>query len=257
VSRSDWCCTCRVHRHAEVIGQFGLSKVAGAHVLGGHKSFHCCGGGAAICVDILLDVIFTADEEGELLVVIEVRSRNLDRAANVSAGVDVSILGLGVAIVLAEPVLGIQLVGSAIDIEAAVKIGAARLADRVMTIGPLALSAPKFRRLDLDLLHIVHVDDLIGARAIAGIGDVHSIADNRDAFGRSAVGLVVARLSSNDAGVGCEVIGARSLGHLGKSRKRFDEFGHVAPSTGRWLMSSAVMRTLRSPVVEERRLTRW
>jgi len=155
-----------------IVGTLGYQA---AHGAGWHQSVNGCAGRGAVGIDVALDVILATHEEGPLLVAVEAGARDLDRTSDVRAGVDLAIRRLGIAVVLGEPVLVVQRCSAAVDVEGAVIVRPAGFTDGVDDDGTLCRVGTEVGSLDLDLLNVVHVDDLVGASAAAGIGDVDAV----------------------------------------------------------------------------------
>src|SRR5437764_4679533 len=115
-----------------VLAIYHLSDYALAHLCGrNHGVVHPI-------VDVLLVVLHSIEKEELVAVVVQLRSRNDDRATNVKTRVKVSCLGLRSyrstigkqASVLVLRIVGVQVPIAGIHVSLAVKLLATRLADR-------------------------------------------------------------------------------------------------------------------------------
>ena len=188
----------RSTRYIQRRGDSGCTQVAAQHRC--RLATHYCrrrNEGLEERLDLLLPIVFVSDIKEQFLVMVESSARYLHRAANAPARIKIPRLGARCSEVLRKPIVGVGPAVAQIGIERTVILGTARLADRVDQNRPSGLIGAKVRGLNLDLLHLVHVDVGDVSAHIAGIDNVCAVGIDVDhpRLRRGAVGSEVAEVA--------------------------------------------------------------
>ena len=143
---------------------------------------------AAIRIDIALRVILCARKERQLL---GVRNRPADR----SARIHIAVVRAPKAVVIRQPVVGIQLVGARIRVQRSVILVRARLRHTRNHHRPIRLVRAEVRRLHLHLAHKRVVDIHQCRPKASGIRQTRAVQLQGDARHRRAIRRIRCRLA--------------------------------------------------------------